>query len=435
MTVRRQRPHPLGLPSAFGAGTANGGSMEIARARPSGFDRWLARRIAAKVGEPDIAFALWDDGDAYRPPGECHGRIVFRDRGALLSAVFSPELGFGDAFSAGRIEVEGDLVDVLARCYRSMDSAGAAAAKRSALGRLPKPRSNTTAGSRRHIQHHYDLGNDFYRLWLDQEMVYTCAYYDTPDATLEQAQRAKLDHVCRKLMLRPGQHVIEAGCGWGSLAMHMAREYGVRVRAFNISQEQVAYARERASREGMDGQVEFVLDDYRNIEGDCDAFVSVGMLEHVGVQNYHALGEVIARTLKSSGLALIHSVGRNRPTPVNAWLEQRIFPGSYPPSLREMMAIFEPFNFSIIDVENLRLHYARTLREWLTRFDRAADTVRALYDEEFIRAWRLYLAGCSAAFFANSIQLFQVVCAPADNNDVPWTRTHVYPALTHSAGG
>ena len=435
MTVRRQRPHPLGLPSAFGAGTANGGSMEIARARPSGFDRWLARRIAAKVGEPDIAFALWDDGDAYCPPGECHGRIVFRDRGALLSAVFSPELGFGDAFSAGRIEVEGDLVDVLARCYRSMDSAGAAAAKRSALGRLPKPRPNTTTGSRRHIQHHYDLGNDFYRLWLDEEMVYTCAYYDTPDATLEQAQRAKLDHVCRKLMLRPGQRVIEAGCGWGSLAMHMAREYGVRVRAFNISQEQVAYARERASREGMEGQVEFVLDDYRNIEGDCDAFVSVGMLEHVGVQNYHALGEVIARTLKSSGLALIHSVGRNRPTPVNAWLEQRIFPGSYPPSLREMMAIFEPFNFSIIDVENLRLHYARTLREWLTRFDRAADTVRALYDEEFIRAWRLYLAGCSAAFFANSIQLFQVVCAPADNNDVPWTRTHVYPALTHSAGG
>ena len=217
--------------------------------------------------------------------------------------------------------------------------------------------------------------------------------------------------------------------------MHMAREYGVRVRAFNISQEQIAYARERASREGMDGRVEFVLDDYRNIEGECDAFVSVGMLEHVGVQNYHALGAVIARTLKSSGLALVHSVGRNRPTPVNAWLEQRIFPGSYPPSLREMMAIFEPFNFSIIDVENLRLHYARTLREWLTRFDRAADTVRALYDEEFIRAWRLYLAGCSAAFFANSIQLFQVVCAPSDNNDVPWTRTHVYPAMTRSTDG
>ena len=435
MAVRRQRPHPLGLPGAFGTGMAKSRPTGKGGARPSEFDRWLVRRIAAKVGEPDVAFALWDGQDAYRPPGECHGRIVFRDRGALLSVIFSPEVGFGDAFSAGRIEVEGDLVDVLARCYRSADRANAVAAKRSALGRLPKPRSNTTSGSRRHIQHHYDLGNDFYRLWLDEEMVYTCAYYDTPEATLEQAQRAKMDHVCRKLMLRPGQQVIEAGCGWGSLALHMAREFGVRVRAFNISREQVAYARERASREGMDGMVEFVHDDYRNIEGTCDAFVSVGMLEHVGVQNYHALGEVIARTLRSDGLALIHSVGRNRPTPVNAWLEQRIFPGSYPPSLREMMAIFEPFNFSVIDVENLRLHYARTLREWLGRFDRAADTVRAMYDDAFIRAWRLYLAGCSAAFFANSIQLFQVVCAPPDNNDVPWTRTHVYPRAAESASG
>ena len=435
MAVRRQRPHPLGLPGTFGTGMAKSRPTGERGARPSEFDRWLVRRIAVKVGEPDVALTLWDGRDAYRPPGECHGRIVFRDRGALLSVIFSPEVGFGDAFSAGRIEVEGDLVDVLARCYQSTDRANAVAAKRSALGRLPKPRPNTTAGSRRHIQHHYDLGNDFYRLWLDEQMVYTCAYYDTPEATLEQAQRAKMDHVCRKLMLRPGQHVIEAGCGWGSLALHMAREFGVRVRAFNISREQVAYARERASREGMDRMVEFVQDDYRNIEGTCDAFVSVGMLEHVGVQNYHALGAVIARTLKSNGLALIHSVGRNRPTPVNAWLEQRIFPGSYPPSLREMMAIFEPFNFSIIDVENLRLHYARTLREWLARFDRAAETVRAMYDEEFIRAWRLYLAGCSAAFFANSIQLFQVVCAPPDNNDVPWTRTHVYPRAVEPAGG
>ena len=435
MTVRRQRPHSLSLPGSFGPGLEKSGPSGKEGARPSGFDRWLVRRIAARVGEPDVAFALWDGEDVYRPPVDCHERIIFRDRGALLSVVLSPEIGFGDAFSAGRIVVEGDLVDVLERCYRRLDRAGAAAGKRSVLGRLPRPRSNTATGSRRHIQHHYDLGNDFYRLWLDEEMVYTCAYYDTPDATLEQAQRAKFDHVCRKLMLQPGQHVIEAGCGWGSLALHMAREYGVTVRAFNISQEQIAYARERASREGMDARVEFVLDDYRNIEGTCDAFVSVGMLEHVGVRNYHALGKVIARTLKSSGLALVHSVGRNRPTPVNAWLEQRIFPGSYPPSLREMMAIFEPFNFSIIDVENLRLHYARTLREWLARFDRAADTVRARYDEEFIRAWRLYLAGCSAAFFANSTQLFQVVCAPSGNNEVPWTRTHVHRPSVETSGG
>ena len=435
MAVRRQDTHPLGLPGAFTRESSTSSTSPKGTGNANAVDRWIVRQIALRTGEPDVAFALWNGEDAYRPRGECHGRIVFRDRGALYSAVFNPELGFGDAFSAGRIEVEGDLVDVLARCYRSADRAGATAGKRSLLGRLPKASPNTTTGSRRHIQHHYDLGNDFYRLWLDKEMVYTCAYYETPDATLEQAQVAKLDHVCRKLMLKPGQRVIEAGCGWGSLALHMARRYGVEVRAFNISQEQVAYARERAAREGMGGAVEFVLDDYRNIEGTCDAFVSVGMLEHVGVQNYRALGAVIARTLKSSGLALVHSVGRNRPTPVNAWLEQRIFPGSYPPSLREMMAIFEPFNFSVIDVENLRLHYARTLREWLTRFDNAVDTVRSTYDEEFVRAWRLYLAGCSAAFFSNSIQLFQVVCAPSANNDVPWTRTHVYPAAARSSGG
>ena len=434
MEARRQRRHPLGLPGTFGPGIAASRSAAQEGPRPNGFDRWLGRQIAVKVGEPDVAFALWDGEDVHRPSGECHGRITFHDRGALLSVVFSPELGFGDAFSAGRIEISGDLVDVLARCYRSMDRAGPTGGKRSLLGRLPKPRSNTTAGSRRHIHHHYDLGNDFYRLWLDAEMVYTCAYYETPDATLEQAQRAKFDHVCRKLMLRPGQQVIEAGCGWGTLALHMAREYGVEVRAFNISREQIAYARERAGREGMDGTVEFVHDDYRNIEGECDAFVSVGMLEHVGAANYEALGGVIDRTLKPGGLALIHSVGRNRPTPVNAWLEQRIFPGSYPPSLREMMAIFEPYNFSIIDIENLRLHYARTLQEWLARFDRAVDTIRTMYDEEFVRAWRLYLAGCSAAFYANSIQLFQVVCAPARNNGVPWTRAHLYPAAAGAVG-
>ena len=345
----------------------------------------------------------------------------FETEARLLSVIFSPEVGFGDAFSAGRIGVEGDLVDVLARCYRSTDRGERRRRQTQRPGSPAEDRGPTPRkGSRRHIQHHYDLGNDFYRLWLDRrDGLHLRVLRHGRRPRWSRRSVAKMNHVCRKLMLRPGQQVIEAGCGWGSLALHMAREFGVRVRAFNISREQIEYARERASREGMDGMVEFVLDDYRNIEGACDAFVSVGMLEHVGVRNYPALGEVIARTLRPSGLALVHSVGRNRPTPVNAWLEQRIFPGSYPPSLREMMAIFEPFNFSIIDVENLRLHYARTLREWLARFDRAADTVRAMYDEEFIRAWRLYLAGCSAAFFANSIQLFQVVCAPSDNNDVP----------------
>jgi len=219
---------------------------------------------------------------------------------------------------------------------------------------MRRRRINTLPGSRDNIHHHYDIGNKFYALWLGKTMAYTCAYYPTPGAALDEAQVAKMDHVCRKMRLRPGESVVEAGCGWGSLAIHMAQNYGVKVRAFNISREQVAFARERAQREGLASSVEFVEDDYRNITGKYDAFVSVGMLEHVGVENYPGLGRVIQQCLGNVGRGLIHSIGRNRPAPMHPWIEKRIFPGAYPPSLGEMMQIFEPWNLSILDVENIR---------------------------------------------------------------------------------
>jgi cyclopropane-fatty-acyl-phospholipid synthase len=279
----------------------------------------------------------------------------------------------------------------------------------------------------RNVQHHYDLGNDFYRLWLDPSMLYTCAYYETADATLEQAQLAKLNHVCRKLKLREGMEVVEAGCGWGSLAMHMVEHYGVRVTAFNNSAEQIGFAREEAAKRGIDtGRLNFVLDDYRNINHRCDAFVSVGMLEHVGRRNYRNLGALIRRCLKPGGIGLIHSIGRSRPAPVDAWIARHIFPGGYIPSLGEMSAIFEPSAFSILDVENLRLHYARTCRDWLSNFESVRSTVSDMYDEEFVRAWRLYLAGSSAGFHTGTLQLYQVLFAPPGNNSVPWTRKYQY---------
>jgi len=280
--------------------------------------------------------------------------------------------------------------------------------------------------SRENVHRHYDLGNDFYRLWLDERMVYTCAYFRTPEASLEAAQVAKMDHVCRKLDLQPGERVVEAGCGWGALALHMARHYGVKVRAFNISREQVCYARERAKAEGLDSQIEYVQDDYRNISGRFDAFVSVGMLEHVGVEHYTELGGVARRALGRNGRGLIHSIGRNHPAPLQPWIEKRIFPGAYAPALSEMSQIFEPWDLSVLDVENLRLHYAQTLRHWLALYEAAGERVRAMFDERFMRMWRLYLAGSVAAFSTGTLQLFQVVFATADNNDVPWTRAHLY---------
>jgi cyclopropane-fatty-acyl-phospholipid synthase len=259
-------------------------------------------------------------------------------------------------------------------------------------------------------------------------MAYTCAYYPNAHAKLDQAQVAKMDHVCRKLRLSAADSVVEAGCGWGSLALHMAARYGAKVRAFNISKEQLEFARRRAREQGLQDRVEFVEDDYRNISGSYDAFVSVGMLEHVGREHYSELGRVVRRSLTAAGRGLIHSIGRNRPGSLHPWIERRIFPGAHPPSLGEMMQIFEPSNLSVLDVENIRQHYALTLRHWLERYEAALDRVRSMsFDESFVRMWRLYLAGSIAGFETGSLQLFQVLFTTQENNAFPLTREFMYP--------
>ena len=389
-------------------------------------DRWVLARLLSSLGSPPIELAIRDG--ARVGMGSPVARVTFDSRATLLWVIGDVPLRFGDAYSDGSLTVEGDLARLLETVYRAGPRrAGGRGAFTQRVSRvLNRTRTNTLSGSRDNIHHHYDIGNTFYELWLGATMAYTCAYYPTPDATLDAAQVAKMDHVCRKLRLRPGESVVEAGCGWGMLAMHMARRYGVRVRAFNISHEQIVWARERAAREGLAGQVEYVEDDYRNISGQCDAFVSVGMLEHVGLKNYPTLGGVIQRCLGGRGRGLIHSIGRNAPAPLQPWIEKRIFPGGYPPAPSEMARIFEPWDLSILDVENLRLHYAQTLRHWLALFEGASERVRSMFDERFVRMWRLYLAGSIAAFTTGSLQLFQVVFAPGESNDVPWTRKHLY---------
>ena len=386
----------------------------------------LLARLLGYLGNPPLEFVLWS-GERIAPAGAPPvARVQVSSRATLLGILADPQVRFPDAYSEGRLEIEGDLVQLLETVYH----AGRAGPQRSTLQRLVerlrRPHVNTLLGSRENIHHHYDIGNDFYSLWLGQTMAYTCAYYPTPTATLDEAQRAKMDHVCRKVQLRAGESVVEAGCGWGTLALHMARHYGVKVRAFNISREQVAYARARAAKEGLSAQVEYIEDDYRNISGRYDAFVSVGMLEHVGVENYPTLGEVIARCLGANGRGLIHSIGRNQPAPLQPWIVKRIFPGAYPPSLAEIMRIFEPSDYSVLDVENLRLHYAQTVRHWLELFEVASGRVREMFDEKFVRMWRMYLAGSVAGFTSGALQLFQVVFAPRDNNDIPMTREHLY---------
>ncbi len=361
---------------------------------------------------------------AERPALSISGVPVIRlkDRKALLALLLNPEMEFGDLYSQGRLEVEGNLVRLLEALYAVPERRMAGFMSRALTWLQP----NTRIGARRHIHHHYDIPADFYQLWLDPQMVYTCAYFPRPDATLQEAQTAKLDLVCRKLWLKPGETVMEAGCGWGALAIHMAKYYGVYVRAFNISHEQIEFARGRAKREGLSSRIEFVEDDYRNISGHYDAFVSVGMLEHIGAGYYPRFARIIHNSIGKYGRGLLHFIGRNHPQPLSPWIRKRIFPGAYTPVVREVIQELEPYDFSLLDVENLRPHYARTLECWLDAYERSYEIVAARFGNEFARMWRLYLAGSIAAFRTGWLQLFQVVFAGQKCNSVPATREHLY---------
>jgi len=380
----------------------------------SQIDRWLVQRLLNVVGNPPVSIEL-ADGQAVMAIGVSQPQVKVRlhDRQALYALLRKPTRTFGELYTRGRISIDGDIARALDIIYGGiLETERETGPVRRVVSRLfqKNPESNTLKRSRENIHTHYDLGNDFYELWLDRDyMQYTCAYYPTPSATLEEAQAAKLDLVCKKLALQAGESVVEAGSGWGGLARYLARNYGVQVRSYNISPEQVAYSRDRAEREGLGNVIEYVEDDYRNITGNYDVFVSVGMLEHVGLDNYPTMGVTIDRCLKDDGRGLIHSIGQNMPRHMNEWIESYIFPGAYPPTLRQMMGIFEPQGLSIVDVENLRPHYAQTLKHWRERYEANADKVRELFDENFERAWRLYLSGSISAFTTGQLQLFQVL--------------------------
>jgi cyclopropane-fatty-acyl-phospholipid synthase len=392
----------------------------------SGFDRFLLTTLRRILGSVPLCLRLGsqieDDPPVTTPV------VQIRDRRTILALVANPEVAFGDAFSDGRLQVDGDLISLLEDIFRTPPSKTVPARILSRW--LQCTQSNTREGSRNNIHRHYDLSNDFYKLWLDQDLIYTCAYFPEKTCTLEAAQSAKLDLVCRKLRLKPGERVVEAGCGWGALALHMAKHYGVKVRAFNISHEQIELARHRAWREGLSNAVEFIEDDYRNIKGTYDAFVSVGMLEHVGKQNFPAMADVIQRTVGKTGRGFLHFIGRTRDTQLSTWIRKRIFPGGHPPSLRNALAILEQGDFSVLDIENLRQHYALTLEHWLQRFDASHQRVCEMFDEKFARMWRLYLSGSIVGFKVGTMQLFQIVFAGRECKEIPWTRESLYTRST-----
>jgi cyclopropane-fatty-acyl-phospholipid synthase len=268
--------------------------------------------------------------------------------------------------------------------------------------------ANDRVQARRNVAHHYDLSYELYRRFLDEDMQYSCAYFARPDMTLEEAQLAKKRHIAAKLVLEPGQKVVEIGCGWGGLALSLVEEAGVEVDAITLSVEQLKVAQARAEAKGLAQKARFSLTDYRDLKGTYDRVLSVAMFEAVGRPNYQEYFDGVARLMKDDGVALIHSIGRTEPGVTNAWIDKYIFPGGYSPSLSEVLPAIERAGLMVTDVEILRLHYAETLRHWRQRFRAVRSEIAELYDERFCRMWEFYLGIAEQSFRARRQYIWQI---------------------------
>lgn len=357
-------------------------------------------------------------------------RIAIASNAWLRRILLDPELQVGEAYMAGGLTIEfGDLYDLLDLFWVNFLADGLPAARLPALFRKSArliAQFNPQERSARNVAHHYDIGNDLYRLFLDEDMQYSCAYFPDAEVTLEQAQELKKEHIARKLCLRPGDRVLDIGCGWGGLALHLCRSEDVRVEGVTLSCEQYELARKRAADQGLGDQASFRIEDYRSLTDEYDRIVSVGMFEHVGVPHYQEYFRQIAARLSPDGVALVHTIGRaGRPGATNPWIARHIFPGGYIPALSEILPAIEQAGLTVLDIEVLRLHYAETLKAWRARFLARAAEAEALHDARFVRMWEFYLV-CSELSFRHGVHnVFQLQLGKRQES-VPLTRDYLY---------
>jgi len=394
-----------------------------------------AKDIAAQMHEadPEVGFAVrfWD-GDGFQIGDQPLFILSFKTRAALARTFADGFLGFGESYMADEIEVEGDLLQLLRLGHSVGFGDKKLSIKEAArfLG-LYLLHQNTKRRSKLNISHHYDIGNDFYSLCLDETMTYTCAYYKTPGDDLVTAQRNKHELVCRKLLLEKGMRVADLGCGWGGFLIHAARTYGVTGVGVTRSQAQCDFANQRIRDYGLQGQITVRYQDYRDLDGTFERVATLGMLEHVGKRYIPTCAKKIKDLLTPRGLALVHFIGNDRPWPDDPWSMKYMFPGSHIPVLSNVIQALSLQDLEIRDIENLREHYALTTRAWRDNYERNVDKVREMYDEVFVRQWRLYWNLAISSFEWGGNRLFQILVAKGDtnnnnNNTLPLTRAHLY---------
>jgi cyclopropane-fatty-acyl-phospholipid synthase len=387
------------------------------------------RRILSQISGASFAVRFWD-GDSVRY-GEGPEEFVLhlKDEAVGRSLLGNLDVRFAEAYVSGAIDVQGDLQRALRLMFLcSPETFSLSIYEKVKLALLGWRRVNEREETRRSVSGHYDLGNEFFKVWLGKEMVYSCAYFRGPEDDIDAAQERKLRHICTKLRLREGTRLMDIGCGWGGLLVHAAKCHGAVGVGVTLSKEQVQEARERIAIQGLSDQIEVELRDYREIaETDgFDRIVSIGMFEHVGKQRYPEYFRQTARLLKAGGVGVLHTVGRHIAASANPWLTKYIFPGTYFPSLAEIAEPLAESGLKITDVEVWRMHYAFTLDRWLEACETNASRIRELYGDRFMRMWRLYLASCAAGFRYGDFCVWQIQFTKGATDEIPLTRDYLY---------
>lgn len=369
----------------------------------------------------------WDGKSAVYGDGEPEITITMNDEIPMKAILNNASLALGEAYMDGKIEVTGapnSIQKLLTSAYENADSF---MRNNKYIRFLPK-QSHNEKHSKQDVQSHYDVGNDFYQLWLDATMTYSCAYFKSPDDTLEQAQMNKVHHIIHKLDPQAGRTLLDIGCGWGTLMLTAAEEYGLKVTGITLSQEQYDYVKQQISERHLEDVADIQLTDYRELKHEpFDYVTSVGMFEHVGKENLALYFNTVAKYLKDDGVALIHGITRQQGGATNAWLTKYIFPGGYVPGLVENLQHIIDSGLQVADVEPLRRHYQHTLEIWDKNFNQQREKVAKLQDERFIRMWDLYLQAAAASFESGNIDVMQyLISKGASAKYLPMTRDYIY---------
>ncbi|WP_066062373.1 SAM-dependent methyltransferase [Neobacillus soli] len=387
-------------------------------------DKIFYKTLLKNTFSNPVEIAFWDGETVQYGDGEPDFKLIFRDIIPKAELLQNPSIAFGEAYMDGIIDVEGDLKEVLTSMYQSKEGF---LGNSKFTAQLLKKISNTSKRSKENVAFHYDIGNDFYKLWLDETMTYSCGYFKTPHDSLKTAQQNKVAHILKKLNLHEGQTLLDIGCGWGELIITAAKRYGVKATGITLSEEQYARVNERIKEEQLTDSVEVQLIDYRELnKKKFDRIVSVGMLEHVGHDHLPEYFHKVNELLVDGGLSVLHTITSPTEGASNAWIDKYIFPGGYIPAVGELVNQISENKFYLTDLESLRRHYAKTLDIWSENFENVLEEVRKTKDERFIRMWRLYLNACSASFQTGNIDLSQFIFTKGTNDSIPWTREYLY---------